>query len=99
MTFTPDCLCHNHPELLVAGLQTFGRVLSSCEMKTNLTNWLRLGSAGLLLGVVALLAAGCVVEPYPHPHYAAYYDYDYYPDCDVYFYPGGGIWFWFADGR
>ena len=66
-------------------------------MKTNLTTWLRRTSAGLLLGGVTLLAPGCTVHhevAYESGPYAGYYDYDYYPEANVYFYPAGGVYYW-----
>jgi hypothetical protein len=52
--------------------------------------------AGFLLGSAMLFSTGCVAYA-PGPD--GYYDYDYYPDVDVYYYSVGGIYYWNRDGR
>jgi hypothetical protein len=64
---------------------------------------------GLLLSLMCAVAVsmlvGCIVEgpppppPPPGPPVAeAGYDYEYYPDEEVYFYPATGVYFWFGGG-
>jgi hypothetical protein len=54
-----------------------------------------------------LFSAGCA-EHEEHEHYgggayygggATYYDYDYYPDEDIYFYPEAHVYYWNDGGR
>jgi hypothetical protein len=85
-----------------AALQCARRVLGFGMMKTNLTTWFRPIAAGwLLAGLV--LATGCVVRERvayrSGPAGEVYYDYDYYPDCNVYFYPAAGVYYWNVSGR
>lgn len=62
----------------------------------------RAASINLLAGLIVLTFAGCVGEVYPEGSatYAVggsasgYYDYDYYPGPDVYFYPQRRIYYW-----
>ena len=61
-------------------------------MKTYL-QWI---CAGLMSGS-ALLLSGCEEVAYTGGG-AVYYDYDYYPDCDVYFYPRAHIYYWNEGG-
>ncbi len=75
-------------------------------MKTNArsaTVLRRAGACVLLLGGL-LVSAGCVVRErvaYQGGGVAAsaYYDYDYYPDGDVYYYPEGRLYYWNEGGR
>jgi hypothetical protein len=53
--------------------------------------------AVLLLGGVMWLAPGCVTRA--EVGYGGYYDYDYYPDSDVYFYPEGRVYYWHDEGH
>jgi hypothetical protein len=62
-------------------------------MKINLKKWFREICLGSLIGVSALLSGGCADVGYVGGSYG-YYDYDYYPDGQVYFYPQGGIYYW-----
>jgi hypothetical protein len=62
-------------------------------MKNNVKNWCQGICAGLLVGGAALLSAGCADVGYAGASYG-YYDYDYYPEGNVYFYPQGGIYYW-----
>jgi len=69
-------------------------------------------TGGVVLSVMCAIAVSmlvsCVVEgppppppppPPPGPPEAAVgYDYDYYPDEEVYFYPTTGVYFWFGGG-
>src|SRR5271170_4688537 len=65
-------------------------------------------TGGLVLSLMCAVAlsmlVGCIVEgppppPPPGPPVAAVgYDYDYYPDEEVYFYPATGVYFWFGGG-
>jgi hypothetical protein len=59
-------------------------------------NWLPGIGAGVLLSGL-ILSAGCASEGY----YAggAYYDYDYYPDWGIYYYPRGHVYYWNDEGR
>lgn len=56
----------------------------------------------LVCAAAVSLLVGCVVEgpppPPPGPPVAVGYDYDYYPDEEVYFYPATGVYFWFGGG-
>ena len=52
--------------------------------------------AGLLLGGALLFSAGCAGVGYAG---GGYYDYDYYPDWDVYFYPQGHLYYWNEAGH
>lgn len=52
-----------------------------------------------LVGILAAgglaFFAGCEAEVYPEPGGpVAYYDYDYYPEANVYFYPEGHVYYW-----
>jgi hypothetical protein len=65
--------------------------------KIILPQWLRSACAGIMLGSGTLIFTGCVAtvrEPGPE----AYYNYQYYPDADVYYYPEDHIYYW-NDGR
>jgi hypothetical protein len=53
---------------------------------------------GLLLGSGLVVSTGCVA-PYYGGGRVAHYDYDYYPDADVYFYPHGKTYFWNEQGN
>lgn len=70
-------------------------------------NYLQGICAGLMLGGV-LFFTGCEGVVYTGGGgvvYAGggggvvYYDYDYYPDWDVYFYPRAHIYYWYEGGR
>lgn len=45
-----------------------------------------------------LLFTGCADVAYEGGVGVAYYDYDYYPDCDVYFCPDRHIYYWYEGG-
>ena|SRR5215469_17423292 len=62
-----------------------------------MNNYLRGVCAGLMLGGT-LLSAGCEGVVYTGGA-GVYYDYDYYPDCDVYYYPRTRIYYWSEGGR
>ena len=68
-------------------------------MKTKIITWLSAAGIGLMLGGVTLLAPGCVGPPVVEGSVGAYYDYDYYPGLDVYYYPAGGYYHWYDHGR
>lgn len=51
--------------------------------------------AGLLLGGI-LVTSGCVA--YGGGGGGVYYDYEYYPDCDAYYYPRSHIYYWNEGG-
>ena len=63
----------------------------------NIIKWLRASCVGLIAGIGVLLSAGCVGVAGPGP--VAYYDYDYYPEWDVYYYPEGHIYYWNDGGH
>jgi hypothetical protein len=61
---------------------------------------LKAAMAGVVV-TAAALTSGCVVRETvapvaPGP--GAYYDYYYYPDCEVYFYPVTGTYWWIDGG-
>ncbi len=54
------------------------------------------------IGAAMLLAGGLTLGNGCAGHYAGgveYYDYDYYPDADVYFYPRGHLYYWNEEGH
>jgi len=51
--------------------------------------------AGLIVGSTLLIFTGCETRVSG----GAYYDYDYYPGHDVYFYPQGRTYYWNEGGR
>lgn len=59
---------------------------------------LQIAIAGLLWGGGLLLSAGCTGVAYTGRP-PGLYDYDYYPDWDVYYYPEGRIYYWNDDGH
>ncbi|MGH7954242.1 MAG: hypothetical protein ACREFE_20295 [Limisphaerales bacterium] len=59
---------------------------------------LRFACIGLLFGGWVLFSVGCAGVVYPAGT-VGYYDYDYYPDLDVYFYPEGGVYYWNEGGH
>ena len=67
-------------------------------MKNNVKRKLQATCVGLLIGAGVLLSAGCVGVGYAGGS-TGYYDYDYYPDRDIYFYPQGGIYYWNDGGH
>jgi hypothetical protein len=67
--------------------------------KPNLTPSLRALGVAVVLGGLAWWSAGCTVEEHGPYRAGVYYDYDYYPDANVYFYPEGRIYYWYHDGR
>ena len=70
--------------------------------KLNSSQWLRAACAGVLLGGGTILFTGCVAtvhEREPGYRETVYYDYDYYPDVNVYYYPAGRIYYWNDGGR
>jgi hypothetical protein len=60
----------------------------------GMKSWLRAAGVGLLAGGGILCFTGCVGVAYPVGPPGVYYDYDYYPDWDVYYYPAGHIYYW-----
>ncbi len=58
--------------------------------------WIQGIVAALLCGGL-WLNTGCVGVGYSGE--SAYYDYNYYPDSDVYYYPEGHVYYWNEDGR
>jgi hypothetical protein len=52
----------------------------------------------LLAGVALSFLTGCVADVYGTAGPVAY-DYDYYPDWDIYFYPQGRIYYWNNGGH
>jgi len=64
-------------------------------MKRSLTACVRGFAAVLLLGGVMWLMPGCVT----HAEVGYGYDYDYYPDWDVYYYPSERIYYWHDGGH
>jgi hypothetical protein len=65
-------------------------------MKKNMKNCLGAAFAGLLLVGMAMMMDGCVATVGPG---GVYYDYDYYPGLDVYFYPAGNVYYWNEGGH
>lgn len=65
----------------------------------DMKNVLQKAVSGVLTGTLLCLLAGCVGEVYPGPGPVAYYDYDYYPDWNVYYYPGARVYYWNDEGR
>lgn len=64
-------------------------------MKSKILNRAQNTVIGLLAAGALSLLAGCAADVYPEPvGGVAYYDYDYYPDADVYFYPEGHYYYW-----
>jgi len=61
-----------------------------------MTKWLLGIGAVLLLAGGLILTSGCVGVGYEGG--VAYYDYDYYPDWDIYYYPRGHAWYWSEGG-
>jgi len=51
----------------------------------------------LLLAGGLMLSPGCVGVGYEGG--VAYYEYDYYPDWDIYYYPRGHVWYWNEGGH
>jgi hypothetical protein len=69
-------------------------------MRTHTKNQIRRAFAGLLTGTGLLLLVGCTGVAYTTPGGSvAFYDYDYYPDGDVYFYPHDHIYYWNDGGH
>ena len=70
-------------------------------MKANIIRWLGGASIGLALGGVTLFTSGCAShETASTPGlYGANYDYEYYPDWNVYYYPAGGTYEWYEHGH
>ncbi|HVM51441.1 MAG TPA: hypothetical protein VMU04_25645 [Candidatus Acidoferrum sp.] len=66
-------------------------------MKGNIKNWFAAATTALLLGSAAVLTSGCAGGTYATGPYS-YYDYDYYPDLNVYYYPAGGYYNWYQGG-
>ena len=54
------------------------------------------GACAVLAGAGLLLSAGCAGAGYVG---GGYYDYDYYPDWDVYYYPQGRLYYWNEAGH
>lgn len=64
-------------------------------MKTELKKRLQKAVAGTMAAAGLALLAGCAADVYPAPGgEVAYYDYDYYPDVNVYFYPHDRVYYW-----
>jgi len=69
-------------------------------MRANIKKSLGGAGVGLLLGGLAALSSGCAGGvAYESGPYAGYYDYDYYPDLDVYYNPAGGYYHWYDGGH
>ena len=70
-------------------------------MKANIKTWVRGAAAGLLLGGMTLITAGCAgtVSAYTPGPYGGGYAYDYYPDYNLYYYPAGGVYTWYDHGH
>ena len=66
-------------------------------MKTRMVKGLQYVCAGVLLGSGLLFSTGCVGVATPSGG-VVYYDYDYYPDWDVYYYPAGHVYYWHRGG-
>lgn len=69
-------------------------------MSRSITEVLKKSGASLVLGASLLFSGGCAIRGvvYPAgPPPGVVYDYDYYPDWNVYFYPRGGIYYWHDD--
>ena len=55
---------------------------------------------GLLFGGLALLTGGCAGGvAYATGPGGGYYEYEYYPDLNVYYYPAGGYYHWYEHGH
>lgn len=64
-------------------------------MKTELKGSLQRALVSALAAAGLAFFAGCAAEVYPAPGGdVAYYDYDYYPGVNVYFYPHDHIYYW-----
>ena len=69
-------------------------------MKANIKSWIAGASVGLLLGGATLFTSGCAAHVgYASGPNGAYYDYDYYPGLNVYYYPSGGVYHWNDHGH
>ncbi len=70
-------------------------------MKANIKRWVRGAAAGLVFGGMTLLTAGCAgtATTYTAVPYGASYEYEYYPDWNVYYYPAGGTYTWYEHGH
>jgi len=70
-------------------------------MKTRIKKWLVVAGTSLMAGSGLLFVPGCAVhggvayEGTPGP----YYDYDYYPDANVYYYAPDRVYYWNEGGR
>jgi hypothetical protein len=64
-------------------------------------NWLRCYGPSLVLAGSVLWFTGCAVRGVAYSNGPAldYYDYDYYPDTDVYFYPRSHVYYWHDGDR
>jgi hypothetical protein len=60
--------------------------------------WFQGMGAVFLLGGSLLMFSGCVGADYEGGG-VAYYDYDYYPDWDIYYYPRGHVYYWNDEGH
>ena len=68
-------------------------------MKQKLVRCLSWAGMGLLFGGACLLTQGCSsTEAITGPPAVATYDYDYYPDWNVYYYPAGSTYYWYDNG-
>jgi len=73
-------------------------VLDLVMMNKNTKAWLRKACIGIAAGMWLALSTGCVGVAYPGGA-AVYYDYDYYPGWNIYFYPAGHIYYWNEGGH
>lgn len=63
-------------------------------MKKNARNSIRVICLNAMVVGAAMLPSGCAVYPEGTLETGGYYDYDYYPDAGVYFYPRDRIYYW-----
>jgi hypothetical protein len=68
-------------------------------MRKSIMTWLQKAGAGLLVGSAVLLSAGCAGVVYTEPAAGVYYNYDYYPDVGVYYYPADRVYYWNEGGH
>jgi hypothetical protein len=61
--------------------------------------WLRIMSVSVALAGGVIWSAGCAGPGYDGGGGVVYYNYDYYPDWDVYYYPQGRIYYWNEGGH
>jgi hypothetical protein len=67
-------------------------------MKANIKRWVRGAGAGLVLGGMSLITAGCAGTATTYTAASPYgedYEYEYYPDWNVYYYPAADTYTWY----